>query len=283
MNNGTVCLTFDFDAISLWIQRDMTSLTSISRGEFGVIAVPRILHILEKRGIKCTWFIPGHTIETYPNICKMIYEHGHEIALHGYVHENFNILSQEEEWEILQKSIQAVETLTGIRPKGFRSPSWDVSSRTIRNLESLGILYDSSQMGNDYGVYFSRIGDEHFKDRATKFGALSKIVEIPVSWSLDDYVYFEYLKTPSGLFPGLRTPEEMYINWDGDIEYMLRDIENGVLVATFHPQVSGRGHRLLGLEKWIDSLIEKGIVFSRMDNIAASFLNGTRFGIYNPR
>ncbi|MEH7123093.1 polysaccharide deacetylase [Bacillus sp. JJ1503] len=283
MNKGTVCLTFDFDAISLWLQRDMTTMTSVSRGEFCVIAVPRILHLLAKRNIQCTWFIPGHTIETYPDVCKMIVENGHEIALHGYAHENFNVLSSEEEWGIFQKSVKVIESLTGCRPKGFRSPSWDISSRTVKNLEKLGIIYDSSQMGNDYSVYYSRYDDEHYKDKASKFGKSSNVVEIPVSWSLDDYVYFEYLKTPNSLFPGLKTPDEMFKNWTGDVEYMLRDFQNGVLVATFHPQVSGRGHRLLGLEKWIDSLIEKGIVFSRLDSIADSFLNGIEFGVFDPK
>lgn len=283
MNKGTVCLTFDFDAISLWLQRGMTTQTAISRGEFGVVAVPRILHLLEQRAIKSTWFIPGHTIETYPEVCVLIMEHGHEIALHGYAHENFDILSPEEEWGILQKSIEVTRKLTGNTSKGFRSPSWDISSRTIENLEKLGIIYDSSQMGNDYSVSYSRYGDEHFKDKATEFGIQSKVIEIPVSWSLDDYVYYEYLKTPNGVFPGLKTPDEMFNNWNGDIDYMLRDYQNGVLVATFHPQVSGRGHRLLGLEKWLDGLLEKNIVFARMDHIAESFSRGDKFGIYHPK
>jgi peptidoglycan/xylan/chitin deacetylase (PgdA/CDA1 family) len=283
MNNGTVCLTFDFDAISLWLQREMTTMTSISRGEFGVIAVPRILHMLKRRNIQSTWFVPGHTIETYPDVCKMIVDHGHEIGLHGYVHENFNILTDEEEWEILQRSVNVTLALIGSKPKGFRSPSWDISARTIENLEKIGIIYDSSQMGNDYSVYFSRYRDEHFKNEASKFGETSNIVEIPVSWSLDDYPYFEYLKTPSSLIPGLQNPKNVFENWSGDVDYMLRDFNNGNVVVTFHPQVSGRGHRLLGLEKWIDELIEKGLSFSRMDKIAESFLEGTHFGKYDPK
>jgi peptidoglycan-N-acetylglucosamine deacetylase len=283
MAKGTVCLTFDFDAISLWLQREMTTMTSISRGEFGVVAVPRILHMLKKRNIQSTWFIPGHTIETYPDVCKMIVEHGHEIALHGYAHENFNSLPAEEEWEILQRSVQVAEALVGRKPKGFRSPAWDVSSRTIEFLEELGIMYDSSQMGNDYSVSFSRYRDEHSKHSASKFGVTSNVVEIPVSWSLDDYPYFEFLKTPSSLIPGLQNPQNVFANWTGDVDYMLRDFNNGILVATIHPQVSGRGHRLLGLENWIDGLIDKGVQFARMDEIAEAFLTGTKFGLYEPK
>jgi len=280
--SGTICLTFDFDAVSLWIQREMTTMTSVSRGEFGVEAVPRILNMLKKRGIKSTWFIPGHTIETYPAVCKMIIDQGHEVGLHGYIHENFNMLSAEEEWGILNKSIKIAEQLTGIKPKGFRSPAWDISSRTIENLEKLELVYDSSQMGKDYSVYFSRKGDVVARDKPIHFGESSKIVELPVSWSLDDYIPFEFMKTSTTLMPGLQNPKSVFENWLGDVEYMLRDFENGLLVATIHPQVSGRGHRLLGLENWLDSLIDKGIAFSRMDQVAELYLEGYEFGKYKP-
>lgn len=282
INVGTICLTFDFDAISLWLQREMTTATSISRGEFGVIAVPRILHMLKQRGIQSTWFVPGHTIETYPDVCKMIVGEGHEIGLHGYAHENFNILSAEKEWEVLQRSINVAEGLAGKRPKGFRSPSWDISSRTIENLEKLGLVYDSSQMAHDYSIYYSRYQDEHDKQRASLFGETSRIVEIPVSWSLDDYPYFEYLKTPTSFIPGLQNPKHVFDNWSGDVEYMLRDFINGNIVVTIHPQVSGRGHRLLGLESWIDEWLDRGVRFMKMEEIAESFLKGTEYGIFQP-
>lgn len=282
IRKGTVCLTFDFDAVSLWIQREMTTMSSLSRGEFGVTAVPRILHMLKKRNLPSTWFIPGHTIETYPDVCRMIRDDGHEIALHGYAHENFNALSAEEEWEVLKRSYAVAESFTGEKPKGFRSPSWDISSRTIENLERLGIVYDSSQMAQDYAVYMSRKGDVATKDKPLAFGETSRIVEIPVAWSLDDYPYFEFLRTPTALFPGLKNPRHVFENWTADIDYMLRDFDDGVAVVTFHPQVSGRGHRLLALERWIDELIAKGLAFSRMDRIAEQFLEGRRFGVYRP-
>src|SRR5512142_1458937 len=85
---GTVCLTFDFDALSLWINRRQTSPASLSRGEFGAVAVTRILHLLNTYRIPSTWFIPGHTIETYRSQCEQVVEAGHEIGLHGYLHEN---------------------------------------------------------------------------------------------------------------------------------------------------------------------------------------------------
>ena len=81
--NGYACLTFDFDGPSLWIQRGMTAPTPVSRGEFGAVAVPRLLRLLERRGIPATFFIPGHTMETYPDECRMIVDAGCEVALSG--------------------------------------------------------------------------------------------------------------------------------------------------------------------------------------------------------
>ena len=66
MAQHRVCISFDFDAISGFISRGLTSPTPISRGEFGPVAVPRILAMLRKYGVPSTWFIPGHTLETYP-------------------------------------------------------------------------------------------------------------------------------------------------------------------------------------------------------------------------
>ncbi len=279
---GNVCLTFDFDASSLWIQRDMTSTTAISRGEFGVNSIERILTFLKSRGIKATFYIPGHTMESYPEQCIQIMKDGHEIGLHGYMHENFNTLSQNEEKEILLRTNDILKEMSGAYALGFRSPSWDITNRTMENLEQMGVIYDSSQMALDYSPYFCRIGDEVFKDKPIKFGRKSNLIEIPISWSLDDYPYFEFLKTPTGVIQGLQNEELVYDNWRKDVDYMLRDFKNGVLVATFHPQVSGRGHRFLGFEKWVDYLIDQGIDFKMMKDVANEFNNGVKFGEYSP-
>ncbi|MBO0838618.1 MAG: polysaccharide deacetylase family protein, partial [Actinobacteria bacterium] len=82
-----VCLTFDFDAVSAWVYRGLTTPTQLSRGEFGVVGARRILDLLERHGVKATWFIPGHTIETYPGACREVVEAGHEVGHHGYLHE----------------------------------------------------------------------------------------------------------------------------------------------------------------------------------------------------
>jgi peptidoglycan/xylan/chitin deacetylase (PgdA/CDA1 family) len=152
---GTVCLTFDFDALSLWINRRQTSPASLSRGEFGAVAVPRILQLLNAYAIQSTWFIPGHT--------------------------------------------------------------------------------------------------------------------------------FEYLRDASGsVLPGLRPAEEVFRNWTDDLVYMLRDFDDGVAVVTFHPQVIGRGHRLLALERWVDELVKMGVAFARCGDVARQVLAGRAYGTYRP-
>lgn len=283
MGIGTVCLTFDFDAISLWIARKSTTPTPISRGEFGAVAVPRILHLLRERNVQTTWFIPGHTMETYPDVCRLVVDDGHEIALHGYAHEDFTILDEKDEREIFHRSCTVARELTGVAPKGFRAPSWDLSPRTIDIMLDIGLQYDSSLMGNDYSPYYCRRADELHTDRAMIFGEPTPLVEMPVSWSLDDYPHFEYVKSTAGILPGLRDVNSVFNNWLDDIQYMTRDYDQGVAVVTLHPQVIGRGHRLMGLERWVDQLIDMGVEFARMDRVVQSFRDGDFKVTYSPK
>lgn len=283
MARGTVCLTFDFDAVSLWIARGMYTPTPVSRGEFGAVAVPRILNLLAARGLPSTWFIPGHTVETYPEVCQEIVEAGHEVALHGYAHENVATMEEEQERAMFRRTYDIVSSLVGAAPKGFRAPSWDLSPHTLEILLELGLLYDSSLMSHDYAVFYCRIGDEVPSDGPMRLGETTSLVELPISWSLDDYPHFEYLRMPGLLMPGLKTTKDVFGNWTGDVSYMLRDFEDGVLTATFHPQVIGRGHRLLGLERWIDELLGMQVEFGRMDSVAEQFVAGRSFGQYRPR
>lgn len=282
MSQGTVCLTFDFDAISLWIARGLRTPGPISRGEFGAEAIPRLLRLLKSHEIPATWFIPGHTIETFPKECAAIVANGHEIGAHGYLHELVQDLTRAKEEEAVQRSMRLIEQLTGTRPKGFRAPSWDLTESTLDILTEHRFLYDSSLMNTDYRPTFCRIGDRILQDGPVGWGPTTHLVEIPVSWSLDDYPQFEYLRTPNIVMPGLRDPETVFKNFTEDFRYMTRDFENGIMVVTFHPQVIGRGHRLLGLEKWIEELLSMGATFARMDEIAEQVVQGVEFGIYRP-
>src|SRR3954468_4581375 len=123
---GYVCLSFDFDGPSLWIQRGMTTPTSISRGEFGAVAVPRILRLLESRRIPATFFVPGHTLETYPGECAAIAAAGCEVGLHGYAHEFNPTVSPETERWAMGRSAALIEQLCGHPPTGYRAPSGEL-------------------------------------------------------------------------------------------------------------------------------------------------------------
>lgn len=278
-DRGHVCLSFDFDGPSLWMQRRMTSPTPISRGEFGAVAVPRILRLLADRSITATFFVPGHTIESYPDACRMIADAGHEVALHGYAHELNTVLSPERETWVMGRAIELVEGLTGVRPTGYRAPSGELTVQTIDTLIAHGIRYDSSMMGDDYRPYRVRRGDRFPEDGPAAWGEVTPLVELPFSWTLDDYPYLEFVTFRRMLMPGLRRPEEMFANFTGDVRWMVREVEHGVCNVVFHPQVIGRGHRLLALEAWLDEIADLGVSFTRMDAIAEAFDDGVLFGI----
>jgi len=132
-HRATVCLTFDFDAISIWIGPfGATSPSMISRGEFGAIGVERILKLLAQRGVRATFFVTGHTAETYPESLRAIVAAGHEVGHHGYLHENPCALgSREREEQVLLRGLEALDKVAGVRPVGYRSPAWDNSPHTI--------------------------------------------------------------------------------------------------------------------------------------------------------
>lgn len=282
MATGTVCLTFDFDAFSLWMARGLATPGPLSRGEFGAVAVPRILHLLQRREIAATWFVPGHTADTYPGLCRRIAGAGHELALHGYAHEAVSTLSPERERAVVLRGFETLAALTGAAPSGNRTPSWDLTPQTVPILLELGVRYDSSLMSDDYTPFYARQGDEVPAEAAYRFGERTGLVELPVSWTLDDYPYFEYFRGTDIVMPGLRTPEHVFGNFLADVEYMVRDFDDGVCVITFHPQVIGRGHRLMGLERFIDQLRDLGVTFERMDRVAEQFAGGRAYGTWRP-
>ncbi len=275
---GHVCLTFDFDGPSLWIQRNQTTPTPISRGEFGAVAVPRILRMLQSRDLTATFFIPGHTIDTYPDVCRQVVDAGCEVALHGYAHELNASLERATEAELLDRSITAIEELTGAPPTGYRAPSGDVTDQTLELLLDRGLRYDSSLMGHDYRPYRVRIGSTFEPDGPPVWGEETDLIELPWSWTLDDYVYLEFVTFRRMMLPGLRSPVEMFDNFAGDVEWMVREVTAGVCTVVFHPQAIGRGHRLLAMEDWLDRVADLGVRFNRMDEIAEAVAAGVELG-----
>lgn len=99
MSRHIACLTFDFDVMSGWIARGLTTPTPISRGEFGIVGARRILALLDQYDIRATWFVPGVIIATYPEVCAQVVAGGHEIGHHGWTHVLPAALSRDQEEE----------------------------------------------------------------------------------------------------------------------------------------------------------------------------------------
>jgi peptidoglycan/xylan/chitin deacetylase (PgdA/CDA1 family) len=272
MPRHIVCLTFDFDAISGFIARGMTTPTPISRGEFGVMASQRILALLKRHEIATTWFIPGHTLESFPEPCRKVFAAGHEIGHHGWTHVPPASLTREQEEAGLVRANAAIRGLTGQDARGYRSPSWDLSADTIELLLKHGFLYESSMMGHDYLPYRARQGDVIELEQPARLGPESPLIEMPISWTLDDYPHFEFVRTNTTILGGLKPAGGVLENWYDDFDYMTRIMEWGIITYTCHPFVIGRGHRMLMLERLIDKLRARGAVFLTMEDAAREWL-----------
>jgi len=277
MARGFVCLTFDFDALSAWVARGIVSATPLSRGEFAAVAVPRLLKLLERRSIPATWFVPAHTAKSYPRLCQELVAAGHEVALHGYAHENVAALDEGTERDLLARSVDALHEVTGTAPVGFRAPSWDLSDSSVEIMVAQGLRYDSSLMGHDHALYRCRTADSVDVD-GVRWGRETELVEVPVSWTLDDFPYLEFLSSGGGVMPGLKDPVEMFRNWGRDLQWMLRELDEGLLTVTCHPEVIGRGHRLLALEEWLDQTSGEDVEFLTAQGVVDGFIGGTEFG-----
>lgn len=276
MTQHIVCLTFDHDNMSPFISRGMTTPTPISRGDFGVVATERLLALFARYRIKTTWFTPGHTIETYPDCAQAVFAAGHEIAHHGWTHTVPATLSREEEEAELVRGNAAIKKLTGRNARGYRSPSWDITPHTIALLLKHGFVYDSSLMGHDYLPYQARESDTIELQKPAIRGKATRLVEMPISWTLDDFPVFEYMRNPNGVQAGLMNANAVLENWVDDFVYMRENLDWGILTYTFHPHVIGRGHRMIMLERLIKKLIELGAEFQTMEEAVATYQSRSR-------
>jgi peptidoglycan-N-acetylglucosamine deacetylase len=262
----TVCLSFDFDAVALWVSTfKQTTATPISRGEFGArVGIGRILELLARKSIPATFFVPSHTAEAFKAQALRILEHGHEIGVHGYCHESPVGITREQEADLLDRAIAKLRSVlgTGFTPLGYRSPAWDLSDHSIGLLEERGFLYDSSMMADDFTPYRARRGD-HVDEHRFHRGPESTIIEMPVAWELDDFPYFAFVNRP--LFPGLRPVEEVYRAWSDEFDFCHASINDGVYTLTMHPQIIGRGPRIAMLARLIDHMkAQQGVRFSTL-------------------
>lgn len=271
MPRHIACLSYDFDTWSGFASRGMLTPTPISRGEFGIVGARRILDLLSSRGIKGSWYIPGVVIKTYPEACESVVAGGHEVGHHGWSHIPPAELSAEREAEEFAMGVEAIRGLTGQIPAGYRSPAWDLSQQSIDLMVRHGLRYDSSMMGHDCEPYFARRGDKVAADAPLVFGETTDLVEVPISWSLDDHPHFEFFRTKAGVMPGLANAGAVLENWLADFEYMRRTTDWGVMVYTFHPYVSGRGHRMMMMEQLIDGLTAMGADFRTLNEVQQEY------------
>ena len=280
----------DLDAVAGWLGSygGEDSPDDISRGIFaGEVGTPRLLKLFDKLGIKTTWFIPGHSIETFPKETAMIVEAGHEIGMHGYSHENPIDMSPEQEEAVLVKCIDLITSLSGNRPTGYVAPWWEFSHVTNELLLKHGIKYDHSLMHKDFECYYVRVGDHWTKIDLTQTagewmlglvrGQETDLIEIPANWYLDDLPPMMFIKKSPNSH-GFVNPRDIEQMWRDQFDYVYREYDEAVFPITIHPDVSGRPQVLLMLERLAAYLMSHpGVRFCKFDEIADDF------GLRHPR
>lgn len=274
----------DFDAVAGWLGSygGENSPLDISRGMFaGEVGVPRLLDLFRDFGIRVTWFVPGHSVETFPEQSAAIVEAGHEVGLHGYSHENPIAMSPEQEEEVLDRCIELLEGLTGERPVGYVAPWWEFSAVTAELLLARGIEYDHSLMHDDFHPYYVRTGDTWTKIDYSKpaghwmkplvRGRETDLIEIPASWHLDDMVPLMFMKTVPNS-QGFESPRVVEETWRDAFDWVYRKHDYAIFPMTIHPDVSGRPQVLSMHERLFEHMSSKsGVRFVTMREIADDF------------
>lgn len=234
-----VGLSFDSDHESIPLVKGHTSPGPLSQGEYGArAAMPRIRSLLARHDIRATFFVPAVVAQLHPDEQREVASEGHEIALHGWIHELNSKLDHATELDLTRRAADVLERLSGRRPVGIRTPSWDFSAHTLDVIKELGLLYDSSLMADDEPYEILQDGEP------------TGIVELPVEWIRDDYVYFGMDRTstirphtpPSSVFEIFRR------EFDGAYR------EGGTFILTMHPHVIGHRSRITILEELVDHI-----------------------------
>jgi peptidoglycan/xylan/chitin deacetylase (PgdA/CDA1 family) len=266
--NSTVCLSFDFDALSVWFGYERTTQAMLLRGEYGArVGVPRVLELLERYDLRATFFVPGHTVESFPHETSAILERGHEVAHHSYAHVDPSGQTRDEELADMERALTVLERI-GVKPLGYRSPSADLSESTLELVESHGFLYDSSLMADDYTPFHPRIGDRVSRDEPLVRGRESTLWELPMSFEFDDWVHFQFNFDPYR--KGGAPPSHVLEIWRDDFDFMHEHVDGGVLTVCMHPQVIGRGHRITMLSRFVEHCLDADARFAQLGDVARS-------------
>ncbi|WP_392337344.1 polysaccharide deacetylase [Loktanella salsilacus] len=274
----------DVDAVAGWLGSygGEDSPDDISRGMFaGEVGSPRLLDLFDKMGLTTTWFIPGHSVETFPEQMKDVAKRGHEIGVHGYSHENPIAMTREQEMAVLDKSIALITEISGKRPTGYVAPWWEFSNVTNELLLERGIKYDHSLMHNDFTPYRVRVGDKWTKiDYSAKpedwmkplvRGEETDLIEIPANWYLDDLPPMMFIKKAPNSH-GFVNPRDIEQMWRDQFDWVYENMDYAVFPITIHPDVSGRPQVLMMLERLIKHIqSHEGVRFVTMNEMADDY------------
>jgi peptidoglycan/xylan/chitin deacetylase (PgdA/CDA1 family) len=249
-----VALSFDSDHETIPLRDGETHPGKLSQGEYGSrVGVPRILNLLERHRAAATFFVPAVSGLLHPEDVTTYVAAGHEIALHGWIHEWNTALDTAAERDLLQRSIEVLDRLSGARPTGIRTPSWDFSDSTLALIREVQLTYDSSLMADDEP--YELLAD----------GERTGIVEIPVEWIRDDAPYLT-MDRYTGTRP-YTPPRQLLEIWRDEFDEARR--VGGLFQLTLHPHIIGHRSRIVVLEQLLEHIsASTGVWFARHDEIA---------------
>jgi peptidoglycan-N-acetylglucosamine deacetylase len=231
-----VALSFDCDHETFELGAGGTAVGRLAWGEFGRrVGVPRILSLLDRHGVSASFFLPAVVTLIDPDEGRRIVDAGHEVGIHGWIHENTSLLDRETERDLMLRSRDQLAAATGTVPVGHRAAQWDLSRHTIGLVKELGFLYDSSMMADE--ECYELLVD----------GEPSGVVEIPVEWLRDDAVYFLFSRNPA---------TRPYIAPREVLEIFTREFDEayeagGIFQLVLHPFVIGYRSRIWILDELI--------------------------------
>jgi peptidoglycan-N-acetylglucosamine deacetylase len=256
-----VAISFDSDHETIPLRDGRTSPGLLAQGEYGArVAVPKILDLLADYDVPASFFMPAVSALLHPEEVEAYVKDGHEVAVHGWIHERNTLLSHEDELDLTRRALDTLEELSGIRPTGIRTPSWDFSEHTLDVIRQLGFTYDSSLMADDDPYMLLAEGSE------------TGILEIPVEWIRDDAPYF-MMERYGALRPYMPPRSALQIWTD---EFHAARAEGGLFQLTLHPHIIGHRSRLLVLRKLLDHLRQHDDVWFATHAQVADLLHPTK-------
>jgi len=231
-----VALSFDSDHETSDLREGGTSIGRLAWGQMGArVGVPRILKLLDKYQVKASFYVPAVTALLHPDEQRRVVAEGHEIGIHGWIHELNSVLPYEAERDLMLRAAEVLEKTSGARPVGMRTPSWDFSWNTLSLEAEMGLLYDSSLMSDEDCYELLLDGKE------------CGVVELPVEWVRDDAVYFS-MNRFSSLRP-YTPPADVLDIFRREFEAAYED--GGLFQLTMHPHIISYRSRIWLLEELI--------------------------------